>query len=102
MADRAKFLDFLDMIDGGGAGQRGISLKVAVYLACWQTLCRSIRMVLRTQHGAERGMRFTVVYLVIAQIYKRCRSSINAFCCTSRCKWSEANSNGGFYACCTN
>ena len=23
MADRAKFLDFLDMIDGGGAGQRG-------------------------------------------------------------------------------
>ena len=27
MADRAKFLDFLDMIDGGGAGQRGDEFK---------------------------------------------------------------------------
>ncbi len=27
MADRAKFLDFLDMIDGGGAGQRGDQFK---------------------------------------------------------------------------
>ena len=50
MADRAKFLDFLDMIDGGGAGQMGGEFQGGGIFS-------EIANMIATPYGSEEPIR---------------------------------------------